>query len=154
MRISVVGTSFFHFIPAISPSFVHQPFDPLKLHIILNSLSIIITDPCQTRHSPVATLRARIDPQQPIRPTMFASLSFVNRQRAVHARARQVIDLMERHADLMIILLTLPFYASWFIQDQYIDEGFAVTRNADVTGAVWVVHREGGFGFGVAPGDP
>ncbi|CAD7974731.1 unnamed protein product [Amoebophrya sp. A25] len=36
-------------------------------------------------------------------------------------------------ADAIVILLTLPFYACVYFRDTYIDEGFAVTRNADVT---------------------
>ncbi|CAD7923986.1 unnamed protein product [Amoebophrya sp. A120] len=37
-----------------------------------------------------------------------------------------------QNTDAIIVLLTLPFYACIFFRDNYIDEGFAVTRNQDV----------------------
>ncbi len=41
--------------------------------------------------------------------------------------------LVNLYADAIIILLTLPYYVSLYFHDTFIDEGFAVTRNQDVT---------------------
>eukprot|EP00452_MALV-II_sp_L67-6_P000339 gene339-73_t len=49
------------------------------------------------------------------------------------ARVLAAEATLRQYADAIIVLLTLPFYASWFFHDQFIDEGFAVTRNVDVT---------------------
>jgi len=46
---------------------------------------------------------------------------------------RRLRRLVHCYSDVIIILLTLPFYSSVAFYDTYIDEGFAVTRNADVT---------------------
>eukprot|EP00392_Amoebophrya_sp_AT5.2_P010597 g10662.t1 len=64
--------------------------------------------------------------------TLIASYYGIVKKNIVDAVPKSVMQQHHGNTDAIVILLTLPFYACVFFRDNYIDEGFAVTRNADV----------------------